>query len=137
MNDSVLDRILPARTGERELHDVVPDAERSEDLGAFGYLRGVRDRAVMLELRKKTGVVRAIGYAWLERVDFDASEGITLHASGQKIRIIGRCLNVEVRPNVRLFQGLIRHRVPWLQEADEPADMAAGERDVVIERIDW
>jgi hypothetical protein len=45
------------------------------DLGAFGFLRGVRDRAVMLELRWKDGSVVAFAYAWLERAGFDPSEG--------------------------------------------------------------
>ena len=61
-------------------------------------MRGVRDRAIMLELRRKNGNVLAIGYGWLERAEFDPSEGITLHLVGQKIRIKGRNLNDEARP---------------------------------------
>jgi hypothetical protein len=47
---------LPARDGETEAPD---------DLGAFGWLRGVRDRALMLELRRKDDSVMAFAYAWL------------------------------------------------------------------------
>ncbi|MBK9118171.1 MAG: hypothetical protein IPM18_01005 [Phycisphaerales bacterium] len=110
--------------------------EGSDDCRAFGWLRGVRDRATMLELRRKDGSITAIGYAWLERVEFDPSEGITLTVADQKIRIRGRNLNSEVRPSVRLFEGLTRHRVPWLREADRGADMQAGDHDTVIERIE-
>lgn len=118
----------PAETGS----EPEPD-----DLGAFGLLRGTRERAIMLELRKKNGNVRAIGYAWLERAEFDPSGEITLVAAGQKIRLIGRNLNAEIRPNVRLYQGITRHRVIWVQEADEPASMQAGKGETLIERIEW
>ena len=91
----------------------------------------------MLELRKKNGNVLAIGYGWLERVEFDPSEGITLHLVGQKIRIKGRNLNGAVRPDVRLFQGIARHKVAWIQEADGPTAMQAGKAATVIENIEW
>lgn len=80
-------------------------------------LRGMRERATMLELRKKDGNITAIGYAWIEKIEFDPSEGITIHALGQQVKIKGRNLNAEVRPGVSLFQGLTRHRVPWIQES--------------------
>ena len=112
------------------------EPEIADDLGAFGWLRG-RDRAIMLELRKKNGNVLAIGYGWLERVEFDPSEGIMLHVVGQKIHIRGRNLNGEARPNVPLFQGIARHKVPWIQEADEPAAFRAGKTATVVEAIEW
>ena len=79
----------------------------------------------------------AVGYSWLERVEFDPSEGITLHLAGQKIRIKGRNLNGEVRPNVRLFQGITRHKVAWIQEADRPTELGAGKQAMVVEAIEW
>lgn len=112
------DRILPkylSRDIETTGAAVEPDA--AEDLGAFGWLRGIRDRAIMLELRKRTGNILAIGYGWIEKIEYDASEGITLHALGQKFRIKGQNLNAEIRPSIRLFEGLCRHRVPYIQEA--------------------
>jgi hypothetical protein len=136
----VSDRILQKYTGKGT--DRIVDAaateesETTDDLGAFGWLRG-RDRAVMLELRKKNGNVLAVGYGWLERVELDPSEGITLHLVGQKILIKGRNLNAAVRPDIRLFQGLTRHKVPFIQEADGPTAMQAGKSATVIERIEW
>ncbi len=59
------------------------------------------------------------------------------HVVGQTIRIIGRHLNSELRPNVRLFQGITRHRVPWIQEADESTTMTTADGAVLIERIEW
>jgi hypothetical protein len=119
-------------------HTALPARENEDDpvnLGAFGWLRGVRDRAVMLELRRKDGSVVALAYAWLERADFDPSQGITLKFGADKVKISGRNLNAEVRTNLRLFTGILRHRVPWIQEADRPTAIAAGKDAVVIDAI--
>ncbi len=113
------------------------DGDGAEDYGAFGWLRGVRDRAVMLELRKKDGSVCAFGYAWLERVVYEPSAGLILHFTGQRVKLTGRNLNGEVRANIRLLNGLLRHKVPWIQEADE-ATAAFGPEDMtVIDEILW
>jgi hypothetical protein len=116
-----------------------PDAaaDQVDDLGAFGWLRGVRERSVMLELRRKDGSIVALGYAWLERIDFDPSEGIKLKFAGQTVKIIGRNLNAELRPNVRLLAGLVRHRVTWIQEADEPESLRAARNATVIEHFEF
>lgn len=110
MSDSLLNKYTRPQTEPDD-----PQLE-TEDLGSFGWLRGMRERATMLELRKKDGNITAIGYAWIEKIEFDPSEGITIHALGQQVRIQGRNLNAEVRHGVNLFQGLTRHRVPWVAE---------------------
>lgn len=111
MSDSILSKYTNRPTSEPD----DPQLE-TEDLGSFGWLRGMRERAIMLELRKKDGNITAIGYAWIEKIEFDPSHGITIHALGKEIRITGRNLNAEVRTGVSLFQGLTRHRVSWVQE---------------------
>jgi hypothetical protein len=135
------DRILQKYTGKSadKMIDAAAteESEITDDLGAFGWLPGVRDGAVMLELRKKNGNVLAVGYAMLDPIEFDPSEGVTLHSAGRKIRITGRNLNSEVRPGVRLFRGITRHKVAWIQEADEPAAMQAGKGATVVEAIVW
>lgn len=135
MDADVLERF----TGKSRLDasDLIPAEQESiDDFASFGFLRGVRDRALYLELRYKTGNATALGYAWIERIEFNPSVGITLHALGQQVIIRGRNLNAEIRPGLRLFQAMLRHRVPWIQEADEPMAMQAGAKDVVIDRID-
>src|ERR1700734_1887503 len=107
------------------------DGEVADDLGAFGWLRGVQDRALMLEIRQKDGRIAAKGYSWLQSADFDPSEGVTLNFSGGRIRISGRNLNAAVRPNIRLFAGILRHRVPWIQEANG-VDVLEGGKDKVV-----
>lgn len=109
--------------------------EEFDDLGAFGFLRGVRDKALSLEFRHKDGKITAHSYAWLESAEFDPSEGITLNFSGKIVKLSGRNLNAETRPNVCLFAGILRHRVSWVQEADGPTVMQASETAVFIEEV--
>ena len=137
----MIDKILD-RYGGRDGGDGANDNEGQEecvvdDFGTFGFLRGSRERATMLELRKKDGSIRAVSYGYIDKADFDPSDGIVLHVSGQKITIKGRNLNMEVHPKVRLFEAVCRHRVPWVREADEPANLMASEKDTVIELIEW
>lgn len=134
MSDSVLDRVATRRLDERSA--LADELQQPEDLGCFGWLRGVRERAVMLELRKRDGNILAIGYNWLERVEFDPSVGIMLHATGREIRIIGRKLNSEIRPHVRLFDGIVRHRVPWVVEC--PGVQFPSNQDMpTIDSLKW
>ena len=135
MNDRVVHSFTASRLAEMQAEP--NETEIADDLGAFGWLRGVKERSVMLELRKKDGSVLAVDYGGLE-IEFDPSVGITLLAmSGRKIRITGLNLNAEIRPHVRLFDGLTRHRVPWIQEADQAASFQAGRDATVIETIVW
>ncbi|MBE7506225.1 MAG: hypothetical protein HS101_08050 [Planctomycetia bacterium] len=137
MNDSLIDRLV-----SRELATGPNGHERDDetdiaDLGTFGFLRGSRERATMLELRKKDGNILAVAYGYIDKAEFNPSEGITLHLAGHKIRIKGRNLNVEAMPKVKLFEAITRHRVPWLREADEPGLLTACEKEAVIESIEW
>ncbi len=132
MSDRLLDKYTGRRsTADEESDDGFEVDGGSEDLGAFGWLRGPRERAVMLELRKKDGAIVAVAYGFINRVEFNPSEGITLRSGQEKIIIKGRGLNAEIRPQIRLFQGITRHRVPWIQEAD-PATLLRAEKNVVI-----
>ena len=109
--------------------------EGLDDLGSFGWLRGIRDRAIMLELRHKDGRISAFGYAWLKHVDFDPSGDLVLDFSGEKVRIRGQNLAAEVRPSQQLISGILRHRVVWSQEADETTLLEGGSSATVIEEI--
>lgn len=139
MNDNVLERYFTDRKVDHpHLAGVTAHEESdSHDLGCFGVLRGTSERSIMLEMRKRDGSVTAIGYAWLERIEFDPSEGIRLFAAGLEITVAGRNLNKEVRPNLRLFEALTRHRVPWLCEMGDSAILQAAETATLIESIQW
>ena len=135
-DSSVLHRYAPKIGAGLGGQTVVAELE-ADDLGSFGWLRGVKDFSRMLELRRKDGCILAVGYGYLDHAEFNPSEGVTLSVAGRKIRIKGRNLNAEVRATVRLFEGVCRHRVPWIQEADRATSMAAGERETVIDAIEW
>ena len=133
MSDSILNRFT-SRHGDN-MHEADSDAN-SDDFGSFGWMRSQRDRAIMLELRKKTGSILAVGYAWIERMEYEPSE-ITLCIGDSKIIISGRNLNAEARPQVRLFQGLTKHKVSFIQEANQSGELYADKKAVVIESIIW
>ena len=48
-----------------------------------------------------------------------------------------RHAHAEARPEVRLFQGIPRQRVAWVQEADRPGSLKGGEQVTIVEEIVW
>lgn len=133
MKDSILDKY--AATNQASTAGLAAEADGLDDFGAFGFLRGIRDRAIMLEVRCKDGSAHGFGYAWLNSARFDPSEGITLCFGAASVRIMGRNLNGGDRSEVSLFGAILRHRVPWIQEADEPMVIEAGRDQSIIERV--
>lgn len=125
------------RLVESGVATATPSSSETDDLGAFGWLRGIKDRAIALELRKKDGNIVAFSYGYVSSVEFDPSEGITLHAAGQAIRIKGRNLNAEVRPTVRLYEGLVRQRVPWVRESDRAENFEALRDSTIVDAIEF
>lgn len=137
MSGNLLEKYTGRGSASGTEPEAVSEPDGTEDLGAFGWLRGPRERSLMLELRKKNGNLVAIAYGFIDRVEFDPGEGITLYCGRQVVRIKGRNLNSEIRPQVRLFQGITRHRVPWITEADQPRMLEARENSVVITEVEW
>ena len=52
---------------------------------AFGYLRGIRDRALTLEFRFADGNSLAFPYSWLGPVKYNPSAGVLLQFVGDVI----------------------------------------------------
>ena len=63
------------------------------------------------------------------------SDGGSRSFLGETVKIAGRSLNAEVRPNIGLFPGTLRHRVPWIQEAGGPAVLEAAKDIAIIEYV--
>ena len=131
MGDSLIDKYANRAPSQLAEH-AEPE---TDDLGCFGWLRGVRDRAIMLELRKNDGHVLAVGYAWIERIELVPEQGITLHLPGRKVQIKGSGLNNG--ESARLFDGLIRHRVPWVRESEHAERLRDAASAVTVESITW
>jgi hypothetical protein len=123
--DSLVDRWRPRNDASE------PEPESIHDCGHWGTLRGIKDRATMLELRFKTGNITAMNYAYLERAEYDPSDGIMLHfAGGGNVQIEGRRLNEDAGSPLRLFENLVRHRVAWVRESD-----TSGGAGVTVPRV--
>ena len=138
MSDSVLKRYTGPRSplGAREDPFEVGD-DVIDDIGCFGWLRGLRERAPMLEFLRKDGRSVAYDYSLLRKVSFDPSEGITLHFDGEKVRIEGRSLGDESTPGIQLLRGIQNRRVPWVRELSEAELLVAAEGGTVVERFEF
>jgi hypothetical protein len=137
MSDRLLERYMGRRSSPDSETGGGAEADASENLGFFGWLRGPRDRAIMLELRKRTGHILAISYGYIDRIEFRPSDGILLHCGHQQITIKGRNLNGEIRPGVRLFSGLARHRVTWIAEGDPSSAVRTDKCTLLVEAFEW
>jgi hypothetical protein len=134
MSDNVLGTFSQRLMRHHDQHG--DDVDGTENCGAFGWLRGSKERAIFLEFRLKDGNVFAVGYTWLEKVSYNPSEGITLKFTNASIRIAGRNLAGQMRPGLSLLNGILTHKVPWVAQADSAAAMLADKQAVVIERIE-
>lgn len=134
MSGNILERYAPrAAESPRKKED---ETGALDDLGAFGLLRGVQDRSLMLELRLANGNSMAFNYNYLVQATFDPSVGMILQFGGKQVTISGSNLNAEIRPNVRLYQAILRHRVSWVQEADRATSLRAPQGSVVVDTIE-
>jgi len=122
LNDRFMGRKAPAPEED-------PDA--FEDCGAFGFLRGVKDRALILELRLCSGNRMAFPYSLLERLSFDPSEGLVCHFMGGVVTLRGRNFTKATTSPISLLDGILRHRVPWIAEKEE-LHAAVQSPDLVI-----
>ena len=132
MNDKVMMRFSD-RFAAKPAAEPEPEAEVIS-LGAFGYLRGVRDRALMLELRLKDGCVHALSYSLLDRATLDPSDGLRLRFVGQEVHITGQRLN-DRSSGIGLFEAIVRHRATWIQEASRADTFAPSAFGPLIEAI--
>lgn len=133
-DDSILQRYIDDQESSIDNQSEYADDDEQIYPASFGWLRGIRDRALMLELRKKNGNIMAFGYSWLERVEFNPSEGITLIFGERNIQIRGRNLNID---SGSLFDSITRHKATWIQEALRADIVKSCETETVIESIEW
>jgi hypothetical protein len=108
---------------------------------AFGYLRGMRERADALEFRFRDGNSTWFPYGWLGNWEFNPSEGLLLKFSGDLVYLVLiRGSNLD-RPltdsTINLTTaGLQKHRVLWVREMHEEEIRQIGESGPTIDRIE-
>jgi hypothetical protein len=110
------------------------DQEQVDDCGAFGWLRGIRERALMLEVRERGGEITLLNYAYFHPGFFDPSGALLLQFGAQKVVIKGENLGQEVQPNVTLLSCLARHRAIWISESKNSL-ILTGTKVITIESI--
>jgi hypothetical protein len=132
MNDEVVARFAERFAVKPAL--AADEAPAEESTGAFGFLRGARDRALMLELRFKHGEIHAFSYSLLDRLSFDPSDGLRLKFAGQEVHIMGQRLN-DRSSGIGLIDAVLKHRATWIQEASRADAMAPFAAGPLIESI--
>ena len=108
---------------------------------AFGYLRGIRERADALELRFRDGNSTWFPYGWLGNWEFNPSEGLLLKFSGDLVYLVlirGSNLNRPLTDSTinLTTAGLQKHRVLWVREMNEEEIRQIGESGPTIDRIE-
>lgn len=108
---------------------------------AFGYLRGLHERASAIEFRLKDGNSVWFPYNWLGAWKFDPSVGLLLKFSGDLVYLVLiRGSNLD-RPagesGIDLIRaGLQRHRIIWVREMGEEEVRQAEDHGPTIDSID-
>jgi hypothetical protein len=128
---------LAGRGGPPAKKDV--DSEEAS-CAAFGYLRGIKDRASAVEFRFRDGNAIWFPYSWLGPFRFDPSEGLLLKFSGDLVYLVlirGSNLDLPLNDgNMNLTSGgLQRHRVTWIREMPEDDIKSIGETGPTIDSI--
>jgi hypothetical protein len=117
------------------------DAEGGEaSCAAFGYLRGIQDRAASLEFRFKDGNSMGLSYSWLGTWQYNPSEGLLLKFSGDVVYLVlirGSNLDRPLNGSINMTSGgLQRQRVLWLREMNEEDIKQVGETGPTIDSIE-
>lgn len=128
----------PSRTRVDPL--VAEEPDEVEDCGCFGYVRGIKERATMLQLHWRDGRVLAVPYGWIERMEYAPDNGIKLRVPGLLVTIQGLRLNhaeartprVEPMTTPSLFDTLTRHRVIWIRESPSTLSTSIVQEGVAI-----
>jgi hypothetical protein len=128
-----------AGNGHSQLDAAAAETEE-ESCAAFGYLRGIRERALAIEFRYRDGNSDWIPYSFLASFRFNPSVGLLLKFTGDVVTLVlirGSNLDVLVNQSMNLTdRGLQRHRILWVREMDEADLRRAGDSGPTIDRIE-
>jgi hypothetical protein len=108
---------------------------------AFGFLRGVRDRALNIEFRReREGDCFSFPYSWLGPSRFHPSVGLVLLFSGSELFLVtiqGRNLNTLGETGLSLYErGILRHRVTYVRELAKADSKSLPEGECVVDHIE-
>lgn len=126
--------------GQPTRHEPEPPEGGEGSCAAFGYLRGIRERADAIEFRLQDGNSVWFPYNWLGNWKFNPSEGLLLKFSGDLVYLVLiRGSNLD-RPladsTINLTSaGLQRHRVIWVKEMSAEEIRQVGDTAPTIDSI--
>lgn len=107
---------------------------------AFGYLRGLHERALAIEFRLRNGNRDYFSYNHLASWRYNPSVGLLLKFTDDVVTLVlvrGSNLDALVKQSVNLTdRGFQRHRILWLREMDETELRRAGKGEPTIDRIE-
>ena len=109
----------PSATADKDSKD-----SGEECCPAFGFLRGLRDWAPMIEFRFRDGNSIWFPYGWLGPWKYNPSEGLLLKFSGDQIYVVLlRGSNLDKPLNEGAINlttgGLQRNRIVWIREMSQ------------------
>jgi len=116
-----------------------PEEGEEESCSAFGFLRGVRDRSLALELRYADGNSDWLSYSCLVSWRFNPSVGLLLKFTADVVTLVlirGSNLDALVNGAVDLPHGIQRHRIVWVREMDKAEARKVGQTGPTIDRIE-
>src|SRR5262249_13885810 len=108
---------------------------------AFGYLRGLQDRALAVRFCFRDGRSVVFPYSWLGPWEHNPAAGLLLKVTGDGATLLlirGSNLDVELEgKGINLTdRGLQRHRIVWVKEMDEDELARAGEGEPTVDGIE-
>jgi len=126
--------------GILDLKEADGDGEEAS-CNAFGYLRGIKDKAPTLELRFRGGNSMWFPYGSLGQCQYNRSEGLLLKFNGDVVYLVlvrGSNLDrpLDDGPINLTRAGLQRHRVVWLREMTPDEIRQIGQTGPTIESIE-
>lgn len=134
-------RIPPAPPAKGQVHLPVPEEDDEVACAAFGYLRGIRERAVNIEFRRsREGDSVSFPYSWLGPSRQHPSSGVVLLFVGSELYLVtlrGRNLNRVTTDKISLYEsGILRQRVTWVREVRREESEGLPREECVVERIE-
>ena len=108
---------------------------------AFGYLRGIRERADAVEFRFRDGSSTWFPYNALGNWRYNPSQGLLLKFSGDAVYVVlirGSNLDRPLSDSTTNLttSGLQRHRIVWMREMTEEEIRQVGETGPTIDSIE-
>ena len=130
----------PALAPRQEEESRAYEEAEEANCPAFGFLRGIRDRAAMIEFRFKNGNTASFAYGWLGQVRFNPSVGMLLKFTGDEVTLVliaGSNLDAPVSSSAANLtdRGIAKHRVTFVREMDEEEARRTPEGQPTVDQI--